>query len=75
MRTHDNEMPEGWHTVKSVLLNEICTAATFHLCTQAADALFHARLIGESCARTTRRMYEAAGNPATPPTGGANGEA
>lgn len=48
---HDNEMPDGWHTIKSVLLKEIRSAATFHLCSEAASALFHARLIGESIAR------------------------
>ena len=48
---HDKKMPEGWHTIKSVLLTEICTAANFHLCNRAADALFHARLIGEGIAR------------------------
>lgn len=48
---HDNKMPQGWHTIKSVLLKEIKTAANFHLCMEAADALFHARLIGEGIAR------------------------
>jgi len=48
---HDDAMPQGWHTIKSVLLKEIRTAANFHLCAQGADALFHARLIGESIAR------------------------
>ena len=48
---HDNKMPGGWHMIKSVLLKEMQTAANFHLCEQAAGALFHARLIGESIAR------------------------
>ncbi len=48
---HDKQMPRGWHTIKSVLLKEIRTAANFHLCCEAASALFHARLIGESIAK------------------------
>lgn len=48
---HDSQMPDGWHTIKSVLLNELRTAANFHLCCRAAGALFHARLIGEGIAR------------------------
>lgn len=51
MSLHDDEMPKGWHTIKSVLLKEIHTAANFHLCCLAADALFHARLVGEGCAK------------------------
>lgn len=47
MRAHDSQMPKGWHAIKSVLLTEIRTAANFHLCIAAADALFQARLIGE----------------------------
>ena len=49
--TNDNHMPSGWHTIKSVLLKEIRMAGNFHLCISAADALFHARLLGESIAR------------------------
>lgn len=48
---HDQQMPKGWHTIKSVLLTEMRTAANFHLCMCAADALFHARLVGQSIAR------------------------
>lgn len=51
MSLHDDYMPRGWHTIKSVLITEIATAANFHLCDRAATALFHARLIGESIAR------------------------
>jgi hypothetical protein len=50
MSEHDKQMPQGWHTIKSVLLKEMATAANFHLCIECADALFHARLIGESIA-------------------------
>ena len=50
MSIHDKQMPKGWHTIKSVLLKEIHMAANFHLCCEAASALFHARLIGESIA-------------------------
>lgn len=53
----DHEMPEGWHTIKSALLIELRTAATFALCEAAADALLHARLIGESIAREARLEY------------------
>ena len=51
MSEHDNFMPDGWHAIKSVLLTEISTAANFHLCREAASALFHARLIGEEIAK------------------------
>lgn len=61
MSEHDSRMPEGWHTIKSVLLTEINTAATFHHCVRAADALFHARLVGESCARENQRFAAANG--------------
>lgn len=54
MSEHDSRMPRGWHTIKSVLLTELATAANFHHCVRAADALFHARLLGESCAREGR---------------------
>lgn len=49
--THDSRMPKGWHTIKTVLLKEMASAETFYLCELAADALFHARLLGEGCAR------------------------
>ena len=55
---HDNDMPSGWHTIKSVLLDEMCTAATFHHISKAADALFHARLIGERIAKEPRRLCQ-----------------
>lgn len=48
---HDDHMPQGWHLIKSVLLKELKTASSFHLCHEAAQALFHARLIGESISR------------------------
>lgn len=51
MSFHDDYMPKGWHTIKSVLLKEMRTAANFHLCCQCASALFHARLIGEKIAK------------------------
>ena len=51
MSTHDEDMPEGWHTIKLVLLTEISTASNFHMCDRAACALFHARLVGERIAR------------------------
>ena len=51
MSSHDSHMPTGWHTIKSVLLVEMATAANFHQCCKVADALFHARLLGESCAK------------------------
>lgn len=54
--THDSHMPQGWHTIKSVLLREFRTARNFHLCVEAADALFHARLIGEQIAREAKRF-------------------
>lgn len=56
MSMQDGRMPRGWHVIKSVLLTEIATAANFHHCERAADALFHARLMGESCARENQRM-------------------
>lgn len=53
---HDRLLPREWHTVKSVLLTEMATAGTFHLCSKVADALFHARLLAESCAREGERL-------------------
>ena len=50
---NDEYMPKGWHTIKCVLLKELRTAGSFHLCCECADALFHARLIGESIAKET----------------------
>ena len=50
MKIHDNHMPKGWHQIKCALLDEIATAANFDLCKRGADALFHARLIGQSIA-------------------------
>ena len=58
---HDDAMPKGWHTIKSVLLTEMHTAANFHLCCLAADALFHARLVGEGCAK--KNDTDARANP------------
>jgi len=49
---HDNFMPKEWHIIKSVLLTEMQTAANFHLCVECANALFHARLIGQKIAGT-----------------------
>jgi len=51
MTIHDDFMPKGWHTIKSVLLNEMITASNYHLCCNCADALFHARLIGEAISK------------------------
>jgi hypothetical protein len=48
---HDNKMPKGWHQIKCCLLTEIKTAKNFHLCIEATEALFHARLIGEQIAK------------------------
>jgi len=47
MSVHDSFMPKGWHLIKSVLIKEMVTASSFHVCNQIADALFHARLVGE----------------------------
>ena len=58
MDIHDKQMPHGWHTIKSVLLTELRTAGNFHLCKQAADALFHARLIGEGIAKEMGTQLE-----------------
>ena len=55
---HDSRMPEGWHTIKSVLLTEMKCAANFHHCVECADALFHARLIGGQVARENARFEE-----------------
>ena len=52
---HDSEMPEGWHKVKNVLLTEMRSAAIFRQITEAADALSHARLVGERIARDVRQ--------------------
>lgn len=49
-KIHDARMPRGWHTVKLVLLGEIHTSDTWDKIVRAADALFHARLIGEGMA-------------------------
>ena len=64
--TNDDRMPTGWHLIKSVLLDEMATAANFHLCNRAADALFHARLIGENIVREQpeQRRKSTAGGPA-----------
>ena len=48
---HDDYMPRGWHTVKLVLLAEMNTANTFYKCQKVADAIFHARLVGENIAK------------------------
>lgn len=48
---HDNEMPRDWHQIKCALLDELVTAASYDLCRRCADALFHARLLGEGVAR------------------------
>lgn len=53
---NDNEMPTGWHQIKSHLLNEMCLAANFHHCKRIASALFHARLLGEKVAKENRRF-------------------
>ena len=53
---HDSFMPQGWHTIKSVLLTEMKCAANFHHCCEAADALFHARLLGGQVARENARF-------------------
>ena len=49
-KLHDSKMPEGWHTVKSVLLTELATSSNWYLCVKTADALFHARLLAENVA-------------------------
>lgn len=66
MSLHDKEMPKGWHTIKSVLLKEIHTAANFHLCCLAVDALFHARLIGEGISKESEKWEEAPAKSPTP---------
>lgn len=65
---HDSLMPKGWHTIKSVLLNEMRLAANFHLCCQVADGLFHARLIGERIARETQTESSEASGVVRPPS-------
>ena len=57
MGTHDSQMPEGWHQIKSVLLKEIRVASTFQHCKDAADALFHTRLIGERISEEMRTIH------------------
>lgn len=53
---HDSKMPKEWHTIKSVLVKEMCYADTFQHAIQCADALFHCRLMGESVARDVARL-------------------
>ena len=64
-KTHDREMPEGWHIIKSVLIDEIRTASNFDLCHRAADALFHARFIGERVAKESRQATQSASRKPT----------
>ena len=58
MSMHDNQMPKGWHLIKTVLLEEMKTAKSFHLCILCADALFHARLLGRQVARNTEMRQQ-----------------
>ena len=53
---NDTDMPEGWRTIKSVLLEEMCDASNFHHIRKAADALFHARLLGEGIEKELRQL-------------------
>ena len=57
---NDEQMPKGWHTIKSVLLTELKTASNLHLCCEAAEALFHARLIGESISKEKDKIWKQA---------------
>ena len=52
----EQHMPAEWYSIKMVCLTEMARAENFHLCALAADALFHARLLGEGVARECPRM-------------------
>lgn len=56
---HDKELSRSWHTIKCVLLNEMQTCDTFDKCIKVADALFHARLLAESTARSLQKTFAA----------------
>ena len=58
MKFSDKDMPHGWHSIKSVLIGEIAASSNFHQCVAAANALFHARLIGESIAAESKVHIE-----------------
>lgn len=68
MSNHDAQMPKEWHFVKSVLLAEMQTADTFQHCIDVANALFHARLVGQRCYRAI--VADAESNGAAPARGG-----
>jgi hypothetical protein len=60
MPVMDAQMPREWHTIKSVLLTEMRTADTFQHCIDVADALFHARLLGQTIYRTCNESEDRA---------------
>jgi hypothetical protein len=68
---HDNDLPKEWHHIKTTLLKEIQTAATFQTIIYAADALVHARLVAESVQKEADRFNQENVSEEAPAAGGA----